>query len=572
MRHLILALLCIAVCASAIDWSQVTTSSMKLQENEDFSDCMCKKYSGKCTFGCACDEDCTTTAISNFGTNLPENGVLSGYNFRVCSSDAGIVSSSLDSSDLFEVKQVDDIFCISRINNPSLGDFYDVTSVYGIAEVNTLANDANYDTLLIPKSSNTALQSAYVYDHPLQTVVASKTATFSPKIARDANGVCNPAVVKYGIDSGEGNYCSIVKFGWEATADYEARLVTQMNTLLTPAVSDTPLASTTVAVTFVGNVYDTSGNSVSTLNAVPTITVAASVLSYSVEEVMYWFVHDESGTITQVNVTAKLVQTMAVQTQHTVKSAYEFGFNVALTDVWEQSGRPGYIFGKPILYGSKVTSGSQAAVQRDGDSFLSIPAAVEVCAGERSDVGFGTSTTTSCIEKFDEDTVANSQCETLRRTILTRLLSFDPTSATTSNERFAQWGSSSYLDITLWLELAGVTPTASSSSDVPGVTCSSIPNVMKYTVFYTPLGSKINPQYRILGVHRSFESFDLNVGDLQDDVVEVEDAGMLGLKLKSYVTFVQYPEKEAQPFVPPSASQLPQFPSDFFYPFVLRTV
>ncbi|KAI9340921.1 hypothetical protein BDR26DRAFT_343261 [Obelidium mucronatum] len=250
-----------------------------------------------------------------------------------------------------------------------------------------------------------------------------------------------------------------------------------------------------------------------------------------------------------------------------------------------KSGNPGYIIGKPILFGTLLTVPVQAiAYFPSKASTLTLPQDVLSngilgCAAtnaQRLSVGFGEDVLTGCTMYLTYADLAPGNCANVRNQAYAAL-----TGGTVGQSKIdlinmvGKFGNSSQVHVNEWVPIIVDNIGDNSQPATNPGTCSSVLTALDIQFITAKLGSSSNPQNviiaaRIIKTWGSFSYRCIHPNDCR------AVGGLLSSKLQRFrvraaVSFVGVNGGVGivQPFVPPPPRLIPLLPDDIFYPFNL---
>jgi tectonic-1/3 len=308
-----------------------------------------------------------------------------------------------------------------------------------------------------------------------------------------------------------------------------------------------------------------------------------------VKEVRYMIYHNGTIGITKVciylwltNITLhrKLSQKFSV-TFHWTKD----------TKTFHRSGNPGYIVGRPVMSGKKVTRifGTEGEIDREGieidenpEKWLSIAGAKEDgrCDLEgnmgnslRHSVTFGENRRSSCMVFVSPSNFTSpSACTALHKTMIQLLSGTKMTNVTSAKEfnlYIATFGDAKVEDTGDWtqviLESVPSILVISSQNNDWTLVCKGIVTSIHIDIMFANVGSLANPQAKILGSVFRF--------GLPHDIIFTcsslhcaHEADEQHFNVVSSVSFVDVTKPATVEFAEPPGYEV-KLPHDFFYPF-----
>ncbi|CAM9472724.1 unnamed protein product [Ectocarpus fasciculatus] len=233
-----------------------------------------------------------------------------------------------------------------------------------------------------------------------------------------------------------------------------------------------------------------------------------------------------------------------------------------------RSGNPGYLPGLPVLAGRLESEDDDEYIAAGGSNG---GGGLELMVGEgngcdnvgTTPVEFAYDGVGCCVLSLTREALAE-HCTGSGQHVDPETgftpLAFGNTSSTV--EYLGIYGNADPLDVSQWVEL----PLASSADtafwdDESGV-CSSMVSTLEYRVLYTAVGSKANPQSKIISAAARYGK--------SDWIWREESADEQNFLVCNTVSFKTF-EQETQRYTPPSPPVAFTVPWDVFYPFYIST-
>ncbi|VDI77877.1 tectonic-1/3 [Mytilus galloprovincialis] len=249
-------------------------------------------------------------------------------------------------------------------------------------------------------------------------------------------------------------------------------------------------------------------------------------------------------------------------------------------NVTERSGNPGYIVGKPVRAGIRYINesfGNRNIIVENGyDLSLVKSSAAGTCltdAGNRVQVNFGQEMRSGCLIRFNLDTTTMSAdyCTAMQQIINVALEGSDDyvNVEPIKNRYVATFGNSEPEQTGDWvpiLQFPAGTTGASPVQNLDGLSC-QLSMGMHIQVVYSSLGSKANPQAKILGVAFIYEkpqtiTYTCSGSSCQPGNANVDQS----FEISQSVSFVDV-SAPATGAVGDAPIFIAKVPNDFFYPF-----
>ena len=299
--------------------------------------------------------------------------------------------------------------------------------------------------------------------------------------------------------------------------------------------------------------------------------------------IKYVFWHNGTEGIKKVEVFLWLRNVSSSLHVNLIHSEVKFQWISSTDNIFERSGSPGYMTGKPVLSGRKIVVVDDAEKQKEiiklslkSDNWLNVLGSVRgLCSSEKKiPVNFKENAVYSCLLPLQKKNFSSKEsCKDLQNRIFELLIGNELKTATASNffNRFVgTFGNSRIQNIEDWVQiLIDLSQITTSHIDFKVgfnmLTCSNIISSLLINVAYSNVGSVIYPQAKILGV-----SFQLGKhGDFVYfcSTLNCENASHYQyFKLSSSVNFIDVSEPPKDMFADPVGLEI-KLPKDFFYPF-----
>ncbi|KAJ3281566.1 Tectonic-1, partial [Blyttiomyces sp. JEL0837] len=516
--------------AMNINWSEVTlqpgsTNTFHL----DIGPCTCDLTQYSCDPNCCCDPDCTD--ISHLyqrggcfqppGT-LPPLVLCSQFLFRTNNIGSGTSS----------YKNSDGILCIVKNNSPIQGFYY---------------NDPG----------NMYEKDNYFSERILLKEFGYGVSRYSVDAGYDSYGVGHP--VRYETPYQIGDYL-LASYGNMNNIGY---------------------------FTVPGSGYSGICNDLN-----PTVwNVTTQTCNNVVRKLKFTFLYNVTSTVpvldgVYVNVTFQSFKGL-VGGSGTVGIGQEF--EVAWSREGQpppvpKSGNPGYLIGKPVLFGTLVTQPAPAigyyADPLNGltllqDTFTPSTNLVQCSTNytDRVPIGFGEDMLSGCTLYLGWSNFSSTGCVVLRNF----LASVQTGGRVGVVDRVGRYGNSNVTLVDDWVPILVQELGDKSGIDQgPGI-CTSLLTEVDMQFLTADLGTSVNPQTAIIGArvvltYGTFTYRCMNPDDCRgNNIGSNGNEKLQKFRLRNSVTFVKVSTGGAQPYVPPAPRLLPLLPDDLFYPFNLPT-
>ncbi|XP_069936864.1 tectonic-1 [Cherax quadricarinatus] len=312
------------------------------------------------------------------------------------------------------------------------------------------------------------------------------------------------------------------------------------------------------------------------VNNIPQPVYKSGVCENVALSINYVFIHN--GTEGIYHAHARIYLTTVANTMTYLKQDFDTRFiwaSVKNNTVFERSGHPGYIIGRPILLGKLIDNVTdegevKEAIYLDTDpaQWLTLLNPGEGKCGSRSQVTFGVDMRTGCRVLVKDDDLRH--CEVLQNYFLELLLG--PVLREASKLRIGTYGDSSVNNGADWIPiLIPEEPRSGAfSSNIHGKRkCSDLILSVHLEIAYSRQGSLANPQAKIVGIV-------LRYGEPQSITSACGSQHCLGthlrqqtqaVELSSSVSFVEVTRPPEPAYSRPPTLDV-KLPHNFFYPFL----
>lgn len=308
-----------------------------------------------------------------------------------------------------------------------------------------------------------------------------------------------------------------------------------------------------------------------------------------VTEVEYYFYHNGTDGIKQAKAYFWLKNmTGSFGHQMLQKISVKFRWVDSPEIIFERSGNPGYIVGKPVMAGRKIynVSTENAAVKKeaielsvDSNQWLTAFGMSQgICSSEfRNPIRFRENALYTCSLHLMKDDFDKGKCLQLQKRIFDLLIGEDFSNITTNNHfnKFvATFGNSKVEETGDWVQvLVDLFPVISSQvsfkSHSNSIVCKNVITGMYVEIAHSNVGSFTNPQAKILGVSFRF-------GQPEDLIMKCGVSGcksssvILSYKIFTSIHFIDLTEPAVKKFAEPPGLEA-KLPHDFFYPFFSKS-
>ncbi|KAJ9588348.1 hypothetical protein L9F63_018274 [Diploptera punctata] len=307
-----------------------------------------------------------------------------------------------------------------------------------------------------------------------------------------------------------------------------------------------------------------------------------------VKQVTYKIFHNGTDGLTKLHLYIKLTTT-TVQTELSQKFTVSFHWTKDGNNLFHRSGNPGYVVGKPVMAGRKVTQivniedeidKEAIEVSNDPRDWLSLATAdyKGECDLSRQAVTFGEDRLSSCVVPVTPTNFSSSSsCTSMHKTLLYLLAGSsieNVTSVNNFNLYVATFGDSQVEDTSDWVQVIlermplYVVASSLQNSDW-SLSCKSVVTSLHVDVMYAHVGSLAVPQAKILGVVFRFGQ-PHNVMYSCFSLRCREDDRKQFVKVVSSVSFIDVTKPAVTEFAEPPVYEV-KLPHDFFYPFFSKS-
>ncbi|KAI8616598.1 hypothetical protein BC830DRAFT_189973 [Chytriomyces sp. MP71] len=568
--------------------------------NEDLSACVCDLTVNECDVNCCCDPDCVTL-YGILGSNykcVMDASMKSSNNPSIVKTCSGLLTlvNPLGNSGMKSEHDLDsNQLCVVINNSPLKGYFYsDPGSRYqsdsffsSQIQMKPFSFGTNsYDVVSpIPLSAGTTQPAVLLRNYSIgDLLVVAYTdvplyGTF-PLPAVSTSGECddsNPA--KYLIS--ESNAC--VR---QVPAGFAPALCTSASVLdvsyylsgyqfVANAATNISLATLTC--------MNLQGATVACSTITPYWNTTSATCSNVITSLQFNFTYTtQNGSIqiSGVSANTQFGQFQFSDAATAVMQKFSIAWSPANVQPVPKSGNPGYILGKPVLFGSLIQLPIPAvayfASQKDA---LTLPRDVYSggflgCTGlvtDRLGVNFGEDVETGCTLYFSYSDMQD--CATVRDAAYAAVAGAAAgASKVDLINLVGKWGNSSVEVVEQWVPiLQRSLGDASKPPTSPG-TCSSVLTSLTIEFLTSKMGVSSNPQTAIVAarVTKTWGSFSYRCMTPNDcrAVNGIYQNRKQRFRVKAAVSFMDV-GLAASPFVPPAPRLVPLLPDDIFYPFSL---
>lgn len=304
-----------------------------------------------------------------------------------------------------------------------------------------------------------------------------------------------------------------------------------------------------------------------------------------VTDIEYVIYHNGTDGIKKVNAYFWLRNVSTSQDNNILqKIDVKFRWADSEQKIFERSGNPGYIVGKPVMAGKKIynTTANNTLVKKEAielsmnpNDWLSVFGISQgLCSFDtRIPVLFRENMLYTCVLPLAKDDFENGKCLQLQNRIFNLLIGEDFANITSNNffNKFvATFGNSKVEETGDWAQvLIDLFPIHSSQvtfkSISNNIVCKNVITDMIIDIAFSNIGSFVNPQAKILGVSFQFgKPKDLTI---QCNVVNCKNSSALQYyKISTSVHFIDLTEPAVKEFAEPPGLEA-KLPHDFFYPF-----
>lgn len=301
-----------------------------------------------------------------------------------------------------------------------------------------------------------------------------------------------------------------------------------------------------------------------------------------VTDVRYLFLHNGTDGIREIKAFFRL-RNVSTNINESVLQRIRVDFQWANTTkrIFERSGNPGYLPGKPVLAGRKINNSTSnntlnkieaIELSYDPRDWLSVFGVTKgLCSsGNRTPVLFKENVHYTCSLGLGKDDFEKGKCSQLQNDIFNYLIGKHLPDVTTKNFFVAAYGNSKVEETGDWVQVL-IDSFSILSSQVSfktisnNLVCKNVITDLIIDVAYSQIGSFTNPQAKILGVSFQFgRPKDLT---LQCDLFNCKNSSALQyFKISASVHFIDLTEPAVKEFAEPPGLEA-KLPHDFFYPF-----
>ncbi|XP_076116291.1 tectonic-1-like isoform X1 [Mytilus galloprovincialis] len=310
----------------------------------------------------------------------------------------------------------------------------------------------------------------------------------------------------------------------------------------------------------------------------PTYNTVTSTCQNVVTQVEYEMTYDGTNGISTADV--KFVLQDITTTNLPLSQTFTSKFTgVNDVNVTERSGNPGYIVGKPVRAGIRYINesfGNRNIIVENGyDLSLVKSSATGTCltdVGNRVQVNFGQEMRSGCLISFNlGPTTMADDCIAMQQMINVALEGSDDyvNVEPIKNRYVATFGNSEPEQTGDWvpiLQFPAGTTGASPVQNLDGPSC-QLSMGMHIQVVYSSLGSKANPQAKILGVAFIYEKLQTITYTCSGSTCQPGNANVdQSFEISQSVSFVDV-SAPATGAVGDAPIFIAKIPNDFFYPF-----
>ncbi|KAI8844692.1 hypothetical protein BJ741DRAFT_216953 [Chytriomyces cf. hyalinus JEL632] len=584
--------------AVPINWTRAELSKSlysSFSTNQDIGQCVCDLTSNECDPNCCCDPDCAS--IQAFlSPSQCTNQAADASTVRMCSGLLKMVNPLADTN-LNSYRDTDTSqLCVIINNSPIQGFFYaDPGKQYQrdsffAAQIQmkpfTFSID-QYDVVsVLPVTSGTVQPSIFAQNYSvgdLLVVAYDETPAFGvfPLPEPSVSGECNDAGAARFLISGSNSclrqiplgaaadLCRTSSFfdvsyylkGFQLVMNLGARLSLENVTCINPL----------------------SGSSTPCKAIKPTWNSTASTCDNVLTDLrfIFSFTNSDGGiSIGNVRVEASFSMFVLPQLPRAVLQTFSISWVQGNTKPIPKSGNPGYLIGKPILFGSFITQPIPAVAYfpAKADTF-SLPmdvysGGVITCGATPSNrlgLNFGEDVETGCTLYFNWNEFKD--CVNMRKIVYSAVTGGSPGSSKIELiNAVGKFGNSSAEVIDEWVPVISTDLGDSSQPSTNAGTCSSILTEINVEFITAKLGLNTNPQSAIIAarVTRTWGSFSYRCITPNDcrSVDGVLQSTKQKFRVRAAVSFLDIGQAP-QAFAPPAPRLVPLLPDDIFYPFSL---
>lgn len=319
---------------------------------------------------------------------------------------------------------------------------------------------------------------------------------------------------------------------------------------------------------------------------------------FLVKKVRYDFYHNGTQGLTEVNLFLNTTNVTYFLTDHfEIIQFFEvkffwYNFKHNLTGIF--SGNPGYLLGKPILFGELNDTTSYTNKTENKENFQIVKDDCNIfknnlvlpkndkhfCALSNisfTSIEFGYNTRISCIQKiiFNSSKNATDICIEFQKRIFEKWQIYSYKNDSSSSKKYiGMFGNANRLDISDWIEILYKFDTKNILDHITGINqnnkieCKNIAHTLKINIIYANIDFEFSKhQSKILNVFYELEkSLENSFIDLPN---EINNKNIVAINLFMDVMFFDITKEKVKKFVPPPSLHL-SLPHDFFYPFIMN--
>ncbi|XP_045102927.1 tectonic-1-like [Portunus trituberculatus] len=353
-------------------------------------------------------------------------------------------------------------------------------------------------------------------------------------------------------------------------------------TTIPPTTPDTPAPTpedtnktNTIEITPYLCQTETNGEETCTeveLTDLPTPTYTNSECTNTLHRLDYIFIHNGVEGMVEVRAMVRLGNTSVQGRLQRQEFSAKFVWEDSLDEeVFERSGRPGYVFGKPLLLGRVVENVTEegevrSAISLDLDptKWLTVlsPGSRGHCHS-RTQVKFGIDMRSSCSLEVTQDDLG---CDGLRSQILGLLLG--SYLGDLGALRIGSYGDANVVNVADWVPILVPVESRGISSDRRRTSgCQSIIKSVHLEIFYSLQGALHNPQAKIIAVVLRLGPPQIFPMIQKASTTSSSFTSTFSLELFSTVAFVEVKNTPLPAYARPPSLDI-KLPYDFFYPFL----
>ncbi|XP_045175670.2 tectonic-3-like isoform X2 [Mercenaria mercenaria] len=322
---------------------------------------------------------------------------------------------------------------------------------------------------------------------------------------------------------------------------------------------------------------------------VPDATFNAGTCSNVVQEVRYFITTDGTNGIAEMGV--QFVFRNITAADNTYAQRFSVSYN-SLTDsneTFARSGNPGYLIGKPLLYGTLNVTTSPTNVETQEIIIATEPSlgltvvrssATGFCAptNSRTPVKFGENMRTGCLITLNLNTIDTATCRNIQRTIVETLegpnvpsLNQDETAWVENNRYVATFGNTGRLKVGDWVKVIASDRPLPTDAEFVGTNTCRLRMGLHIQVLYANVGALANPQAKIIGVALLYDSEQSVKFRCEGSFCQPATQTLTqSFEVSQTVSFVDV-SQPATKFAGEAPIFIARIPNDFFYPFLYYT-